>query len=145
MRWPDPRSLARGARAAGVVSLARAVRLGVGLVGVPMLAACGPPAPQADQWGMAADAQRGRQLLAQYQCGSCHVIPEVAAARGQVGPGLAAFGRRSYIAGHVPNNVDALAHWIVEPAALAPGTAMPSMGVSMADARDMAVFLHALK
>ena len=109
------------------------------------LAACGPPAAQAPNWGLSAEAQRGRLLLAQYQCGSCHVIPEVAAARGQVGPGLAAFGRRSYIAGHVPNNVDALARWIVEPAALAPGTAMPSMGVSMADARDMAVFLHALK
>jgi len=71
------------------------------------------------------------------------VIPEVAAARSTVGPTLAAFGRRSYIAGHVPNGVDALARWIIEPAALAPGTAMPGMGVSPADARAMAIYLHA--
>ena len=83
--------------------------------------------------------------MAHYQCGSCHVIPDVAAARGTVGPSLAAFGRRSYIAGHVPNQHAALVRWIVEPKALAPDTAMPSMGVSLADATDMAVYLHALR
>lgn len=109
------------------------------------LTGCGPPAVQAPNWGLSAEAQRGRLLLAQYQCGSCHVIPEVAAARGQMGPALGGFGRRSYIAGHVPNSVDALTRWIVEPAALAPGTTMPNMGVGTADARAMAVFLHALR
>lgn len=109
------------------------------------LAACGPAAPQAPNWGLSAEAQRGRLLLAHYQCGSCHAIPEVAAARSEVGPALGGFGRRSYIAGHVPNSVEALTRWIVDPAALAPGTAMPSMGVSAADARAMAVFLHALR
>jgi cytochrome c len=133
MPWPVPPLLPFVARGAAAGLLAAA------------LAACGPPAPQADQWGLAADAERGRQLLSQYQCGSCHAIPDVAGARGQVGPRLAGFGGRSYIAGHVPNNVEALARWIVEPAALAPGTAMPSMGVSVADARDMAVYLHSVK
>lgn len=87
----------------------------------------------------------GRRLLAQYQCGSCHAIPEVDAARGNAGPSLAAFGKRSYIAGRVPNLPDNLARWIVEPAALVPGTAMPSMGVSQEDARDMAAYLLHLK
>lgn len=109
------------------------------------LAACGPPAAQAPNWRMTDEAQRGRLLLAQYQCGSCHAIPEVAAARGQVGPALGEFGRRSYIAGHVPNSVEALTRWIMDPASLAPGTAMPSMGVALTDARAMAVFLHALR
>lgn len=81
-------------------------------------------------------------MLAQYQCGSCHMIPDVAAARGTVGPSLADFRQRSYIAGHVPNTRDALARWIVEPKALAPGTSMPSMGVSLQDAQDMAAYLH---
>jgi len=100
----------------------------------------GPPEPtQPDRTSLA----HGRHLLAQYQCGSCHVIPDVAAARSTVGPTLAAFGRRSYIAGHVPNGVDALARWIIEPAAFAPGTAMPSMGVAPDDARAMAIYLHA--
>lgn len=88
---------------------------------------------------------RGQQLLAQYQCGSCHAIPDVQIARGTVGPPLAAFGRRSYIAGQVPNGPDALARWIVSPQALVPDTVMPSMGVSPADARDMAAYLLALE
>jgi cytochrome c len=95
----------------------------------------------------AAPAQiaRGQQLLAQYQCGSCHVVPGAAIARGRVGPPLDGFGRRSYIAGHVPNGPEALARWIEAPAALVPDTTMPSMGVSPADARDLAAYLLALK
>ena len=87
----------------------------------------------------------GRRLLAQYQCGSCHAIPGVDAARGLDGPPLDGFGRRSYIAGHVPNAADALARWIVEPHALAPGTPMPAMGVGPDDARAMAAYLLALR
>ena len=120
------------------------------VLALPLLAAtlcsvggCAGEGPQEPAPPDRATLVHGRQLLAQYQCGSCHVIPEVAAARSTVGPTLAAFGRRSYIAGHVPNGVDALARWIIEPAVLAPGTAMPSMGVSPADARAMAIYLHA--
>lgn len=93
----------------------------------------------------AAQIARGQQLLAQYQCGSCHAIPEVPAARGTVGPPLEAFGRRSYIAGQVPNGPDTLARWIAAPQALVPGTVMPAMGVSPQDARDMAAYLLALE
>jgi len=100
-----------------------------------------PPHAAAD----AAQVQRGQRLLAQYQCGSCHSIPEVASARGHVGPPLAAFGRRSYIAGHLPNRPDTLARWIAEPAALVPDTTMPSMGVSAGDARDIAAYLMTLE
>lgn len=88
---------------------------------------------------------RGQLLLAQYQCGSCHVIPGVAASRGANGPTLQAFGRRSYIGGNVPNQPAALAHWLVDPKALIPATAMPAMGVSPIDARAMAAYLHTLQ
>ena len=87
----------------------------------------------------------GQRLLTQYQCGSCHSIPGVAAARSTWGPSLQAFGKRSYIAGHIPNRPDALARWIMQPSALAPGTLMPSMGVSAGDARDMAAYLGSLE
>ena len=93
----------------------------------------------------AAQRERGRLLLAQYQCGSCHAIPDVQAARGRTGPTLMAFGRRSYIAGEVPNGTEHLVRWIVAPAALVPGTTMPAMGVSPDDARDMAAYLLALE
>jgi cytochrome c len=87
----------------------------------------------------------GQSLITQYQCGSCHAIPGVAAARGRLGPTLQAFGKRSYIAGRVPNNPDALAQWLVAPASLVPDTAMPSMGVSPEDARHMAAYLGQLE
>jgi cytochrome c2 len=56
---------------------------------------------------------------------------------------LESFGRRSYIAGRVPNRPELLQRWLIEPASLVPGTAMPAMGVSKADARDMAAYLGA--
>ncbi|RYF73800.1 MAG: c-type cytochrome [Comamonadaceae bacterium] len=88
---------------------------------------------------------RGKQLLSQYQCGTCHAIPGVEVAQGAAGPPLGAFGRRSYIAGELPNGPDLLERWIVSPASLVPGTTMPSMGVSAADARDIAAYLLALE
>jgi cytochrome c len=91
------------------------------------------------------DADRGLRLLTQYQCGSCHAIPGVPAARGVNGPSLQAFGKRSYIAGRVPNFPDALAQWLVAPSALVPGTTMPSMGVSPEEARHMAAYLGKLE
>jgi cytochrome c len=91
------------------------------------------------------DTQRGQRLLAQYQCGSCHAIPGVPASQGKVAAPLDAFGQRSYIAGRIPNNAEALARWIVSPAALLPDTTMPSMGVSSDEARDMAAYLGALR
>ena len=108
---------------------------------------CTPQEEDGPAFGQAPPAQRerGRLLLAQYQCGSCHTIPDVQAARGRTGPTLAAFGRRSYIAGQVPNGREPLVRWIVAPAAVVPGTTMPAMGVSPEDARDMAAYLLALE
>jgi cytochrome c len=90
-------------------------------------------------------AARGQALLAQYQCGSCHAIPGVAASRGAVAQSLEGFSKRSYIAGRIPNNPDTLAKWIVQPSALVPDTPMPSMGVSADEAKAMAAYLHSLK
>lgn len=117
----------------------------------PLLCACAAvlagcdsdlPAPPQVAGG---DVARGRLLLAQYQCGSCHRIPGVDSAVGMTGPGLDSFGRRSYVAGFLPNYPDALVRWIVDPPAVKPGTAMPAMGVSAEDARHMAAYLYSLK
>ncbi len=90
-------------------------------------------------------AQRGRELLARYHCGTCHSIPGVAAAQGQLAGSLQAYGRRSYIAGRVANQPAALARWIADPESLVPGTLMPNMGASPSDASDMAAYLGGLK
>ena len=120
----------RRTRLGGVARLA-----GLWLVGA-WLAGCAAPETS---------AERGRLLLAQYQCGSCHVVPGVPGSLGRLGPPLDRFGLRSYIAGEIPNRPDTLARWIEAPAALVPGTLMPDMGASAADARDMAAYLSSLE
>jgi cytochrome c1 len=72
-------------------------------------------------------------------------VPGVAAARGRLAVTLAAMGERSYIAGRIPNRQDTLAQWIVDPPSLVPGTAMPRLGVSAAEARHMAAYLGSLR
>jgi cytochrome c len=119
------------------------------LVALPLLAACGadPPFDPAAPLPSAArgDPLLGQRLITQYQCGSCHAIPGVAAARGRLGPSLQAFGKRSYIAGRIPNRSDTLVQWLVAPASLVPDTAMPRMGVSHEEARHMAAYLGQLE
>lgn len=109
-----------------------------------LLAACGRDEQQLLQVA-GGDPARGIALMAQYQCGACHAIPEVRAAGGDSGPSLDKFGRRSYIAGRLPNMPDKLVAWIVDPPAMVPGTRMPAMGVSQDDARDIAAALYTLR
>lgn len=91
------------------------------------------------------DADRGRELLAHYQCGACHEIPGVRNARGRLGPTLARFSSRAYIAGEVPVDAATLAAWLVDPRSLVPATQMPAMGVSRDDAAAMAAYLLTLR
>jgi cytochrome c2 len=90
------------------------------------------------------DAEQGKRLVEQYQCGACHNIPGVPAAQGMAGPPLTAFARRAYIAGRYPNLPDTLVQWLVNPPAMKPGTAMPDLSVSPDEARHMAAFLYTL-
>jgi cytochrome c1 len=91
------------------------------------------------------DAAVGKRLVTEYQCGACHAIPEVRGAGGEAGPGLEGFGKLSYIAGRIPNQPARLTAWLLDPPALKPGTAMPAMGLTEQEARDMAAFLYTLK
>lgn len=89
----------------------------------------------------AGDADRGVELIAAYRCGDCHSIPGIRTATGVVAPPLDHFGRRSFIAGILPNTHDNLVAWIREPGRIAPNTAMPALGVTEAQARDIAAYL----
>lgn len=91
------------------------------------------------------DAARGRQLMREYGCGSCHVIPGVIGAHGRVGPPLDGIADRRYLAGSLPNTPEEMLRWIQHPRALAPNTAMPEMGVRPDEARDMASHLYTLR
>jgi cytochrome c len=93
----------------------------------------------------AAGAEEGRLLLRQFGCGSCHRIPGVAAADGNVGPPLDGVGQRAYLGGVLPNTPENMARWIQEPTHFEPDTAMPDMQVTAAQARAMTVYLQELQ
>lgn len=83
------------------------------------------------------------ELMIQYGCPTCHVIPHVPGAVGKVGPPLDNLSQRSYLAGTLQNSPQNLIHWIQHPQQIHPGTAMPEMSVTSADAARIAAFLQA--
>lgn len=91
------------------------------------------------------DARRGTDLVRQYRCGTCHDVPGIAGANGNIGPPLHRIGTRTYIAGYIQNSPDNMADWIEDPQRALPGNAMPRMGIPQKDARDIAAFLYTLK
>ncbi|MGR3511990.1 MAG: c-type cytochrome [Paracoccaceae bacterium] len=103
-----------------------------------------------EDWASAAlaiyqgNATRGADLMIDYGCGACHVIPGVVGARGTVGPHLGGFGDQAYIGGVLPNRPDGLVQWLIDPPRHASETAMPDLGVSENHARDMAAYLYTL-
>lgn len=91
------------------------------------------------------DVHRGAAVITQYRCGACHVIPGIHDARGMVGPPLDYFGQRTFIGGEVPNSPENLVRWIRSPKSIEPGTAMPDLGLSEQQARDVAAYLYTLR
>jgi putative membrane protein len=92
-----------------------------------------------------ASPDRGRVAIKRYGCGSCHDIPGVTGANGMVGPPLGQVSQRVYIAGVLPNEPDNLVKWIENAPGVDPKTAMPNMGVTVRDARDIAAYLYTLR
>ncbi|MEX0717838.1 MAG: c-type cytochrome [Planctomycetaceae bacterium] len=88
-----------------------------------------------------ADAERGRQAIVAHGCGACHRIPGIRRATGRVGPSLEDFRHQMFVAGMLPNTPANVADWIDDPLAINPRTAMPDLGVTEEEARDIAAYL----
>lgn len=119
------------------------------LVGlVLLLAACGAQPNERlgeiEQSVEDGDPEIGRSLAADWGCGSCHRIPGIPGADALVGPPLDGFEQRRYIAGALINNPENLIAWIQNPQTIEPGTAMPNLGLSEAEARHIAAYLYTL-
>jgi mono/diheme cytochrome c family protein len=91
------------------------------------------------------DAGAGRRAVQQYLCATCHVIPGIVGANKHVGPSLAGIANRQYIAGVLPNTPANMLRWLRDPRKVDPLSAMPDLGVSGQDARDIAAFLYTLR
>jgi cytochrome c len=108
------------------------------LAGCDAFSEQGPP-------NFSGDPKRGMALIKHYGCGGCHLIPQIADAKGNVGPPLLHVGTRTYLAGFISNSPENMALWIQNPQKALPGNAMPQMGVTPQESRDIAAFLYTLR
>ncbi|HEX5819431.1 MAG TPA: c-type cytochrome [Gemmatimonadales bacterium] len=110
---------------------------------IALLVGCGEPEERADVLtAMQGSPREGRAAIQRYGCGACHRIPGIREARGLVGPPLSDLPHRAYLAGSLPNTMPNLQRWIRFPDEIRPGTVMPTLGVTEADARHIAAYLY---
>ncbi|MDF2811246.1 MAG: hypothetical protein K0S56_2277 [Microvirga sp.] len=108
-----------------------------------ILGACGDTSQQNGPHHIAGgDPERGKTLIHAYGCGACHTIAGIRGARGKVGPALEDYAQQHLLAGFLPNSPRYLIAWLMDPVALNPRTAMPSHGLSEAEARHIASYLY---
>ncbi len=108
----------------------------------------GPDAPRtnvADVRLAGGSARRGAQIILEVGCDACHVIPGIPTATSYAGPPLTAWAQRRFIAGSLPNDFQNLVLWLLDPQAIEPGTAMPDVGLTEQEARDVAAYLFTLE
>ena len=92
------------------------------------------------------NAARGKELVAQYGCNVCHAVPGIDGPQGALGPSLAGVASRPTISlGKVQNTPENLVKYVQEPASLNPQSSMPPIGLTEADAKDVAAYLLTLK
>jgi cytochrome c2 len=104
-----------------------------------------PPEPAPDVLEGKPSAKRGEQAINQYACVTCHEIPGIVGANAPVGPPLAGIASRVMLGGVLPNSPENMVRWLREPHSFAPLTAMPDLGVTEQDARDIAAYLATLR
>jgi len=90
------------------------------------------------------DAEAGRRATARYLCATCHEIPGFVAANNQVGPPLGGMASRGFIGGVLPNTPENMVRWLKDPRGVDPMSAMPALGLTEQDARDIAAFMATL-
>lgn len=90
------------------------------------------------------DAANGLAVMRDVGCAACHTIPGIAWPQGRGGGTLAGFGAQPLIAGRLPNQPEVLTRWLIDAPSLDPGTAMPPMPLTQAQARDVAAYLYTL-
>lgn len=110
------------------------------------LTACGPSTEER-RWAAnltGGDPGRGKIAIQHYGCIACHTIDGMRS-QAVVGPPLTRMASRSYLAGNMKNNAPNMIHWIQKPREIHRDTAMPDVGVTASDARDIASYLYSYR
>ena len=108
-------------------------------------AACTQQEPKSEPKPDAGNPARGKQLVSQYGCASCHVIPGIDGPRGEVGPSLEHVAVRQLIALKLPNNLPNMMEYLQNPQLAGAQNVMPNLGMTPEEARDIAAYLYTLK
>lgn len=90
------------------------------------------------------DPGRGRAAIGRRGCAACHTIPGVPG-DANVGPPLDRVGSRVYLAGVLLNTPENMARWLADPPAVDPKTAMPNVGLTADEVRDVSAYLYSLR
>lgn len=94
--------------------------------------------------GEAAASEREATFLSQ-SCVNCHRVRDTPA-RGTFGPELThLMTRQTLAAGMVPNDVEHLRQWVVNPQQIKPGCLMPAFGLSPRDVDQIVEYLTTLR
>lgn len=110
-----------------------------------LISACNQDAERVAAEMTGGDPVKGKAAISRYGCSTCHTVPGVSGANGLVGPPLNQVARRVYLAGRLQNTPDNMIHWIQNPQSVDEKTAMPNLGVTDQDARDITSYLYTLK
>jgi len=105
---------------------------------------CGDEVRRSAEQKSSGDATRGALAFRKLGCGACHASTE-AAPTTRVGPSLRGLARRTTLPGGLPHTPEQLLRWLRFPQQIVPTTAMPELGLSEAQARDLAAYLYTLE
>src|SRR3954452_3994567 len=80
---------------------------------------------------------RGKLEIVRFGCPACHEIPGIPTARSRVGPSLRNIVAQEYLAGQISNTPNNMVHWVRVPQEIKPNSAMPNLGLSDEEARNI--------
>lgn len=91
------------------------------------------------------DPERGKEAGRALGCVACHVMPGVRGPDSSVGPPLDGFGGRKFVGGSIENTPENLTQFLHDPRSVAPKSAMPNVGATEDQVRDLAAYLYTLR
>lgn len=105
-----------------------------------LLAGCKPP-PEQRYVAEPGAAARGLAAIERAGCAACHRIKGIEWPQGRMGPSLIDYDDAGPIAGTLPNTPANLAAFVRNAPVAKPGSLMPRMPLTPAEARDVATYL----